>query len=114
MNRIAIDNFLSNAKKARTGIAFMVLFIIAALFRVYRAQDEIREKTEVVGTLQGVHQTQSRFKNCWVYSVLLPDGNVVNITPPNGTPFIKGANVFITHARTVQGHDVYYFKGYAR
>ena len=73
-------------------------------------------KTEVIGTLVGIYQTQKRSHVMDDrFLVKLDNGDIVQASIPHGVGFIKGERVIICEYTTkVLKNKVYMFEGYVQ
>jgi hypothetical protein len=94
-------------------IAVAAILVAIAAYTVYLKSDRPASVKEYTGTLEALHQSQdvtgSRLS---VFYVRLPNKELVIVTPPEFTPFRKGAQVRIVESTKESGRMTYSFGGY--
>ena len=94
-------------------VAVAAIFVAIAAYTVYLKGDRPASVKEYTGTLEALHQSQditgSRLS---VFYVRLPNEELVTVTPPELTPFRKGAQVRIVESTKESGRMTYSFGGY--
>jgi hypothetical protein len=94
-------------------VAVAATFVAIAAYTAYLKSDRSQSVKEYTGTLEALHQSQditgSRLS---VFYVRLPNTEVVTVTPPELTPFRKGARVRIVESTKESGRTTYSFGGY--
>ena len=92
---------------------FGLLFSGLFLFDLYRSHDRVVRRTEVTGTLHGVHPIEtSAGSGGAVFFVRLASGETITVRPPANTPFKAGAEVVLLRRKTEHGRELFHFKSY--
>jgi len=100
-------------KKELSAIGLVLVFAAIAAFGVYRQADRTVDAAEQVGILETMHQSQGNTGSSFsVFFVRLPSNEVITVTPPEMTPFVKGARVRVYAATRESGRKSYAFVGY--
>jgi len=88
-------------------------FVAIAAYSAYIMSDRSASIREYIGTLEALHQSQGMAgSRLSVFYVRLPNKELVTVTPPEMTPFLKGAQVRIVESTRESGRMSYSFAGY--
>ena len=100
-------------KESKLGISFILLFIAAGSWAIYKKLDAAIENSKISGILVGLHQVQSDLRNSiTMLSIKLEDGSNVLVNAPDDFIVKHQANVEIIKSKTEQGSVYYYFSRY--
>ncbi len=93
-------------------VIIILAFILITLFDV----PVVSTKTETIGTLVGIYQTQKRSHVVEDnFLIRLDNGDTIQAITPHGVDFRKGERVIISEYTTeVLKKKVYIFKGYVQ
>jgi len=106
------DMFL-RIKESRTGIAFLIIIIVALTFNIYKSLDKASEQSHLSGVLVGMHQVQSNLGSTTTkLSIRLENGETILVTAPAEIIIRSGAEVDVIRLKTTQGSVYHYFSGY--
>ena len=104
---------LSQKLKEAPAIAMTLAFLAIALGGIYLQFDRTVTHEEHIGVLESLHQIQGNTgSNYSVFYVRLSNGDIVNVTPLEHTPFVKGREVRLVKNITDAGRIGYSFGGY--
>ena len=80
--------------KEAPAIAMVLAFLAIALGGIYLQFDRTVTHEERIGVLESLHQIQGNTgSNYSVFYVCLSTGDIVNVTPLEHTPFVKGREI---------------------
>src|SRR6266853_6335026 len=95
-------------RKELGAIGFLVGLTAIAGLGVYLKTDRPVSTVEHIGTLETLHQSQGNTGSSFsVFFVRLPNNELVNVTPPEMTPFTRGARVRIFETTRESGRKSY-------
>lgn len=94
-------------------VAVVAIFVAIAVHNISLKSDRSLSLKEYIGTVDALHQSQDwNGSRLSVFYVRLPNNELVSVTPPELTPFRKGALVRIVESTKKSGRMTYSFGGY--
>ena len=102
-----------NLRAYGVGAGILALVVIVLAANVYRSSDRTVSSTELSATLRGVHALQGYAGTTTTFAAALPNGEVVLVSPPVGTPFHQDSKVVLIKHTSEHGHQSFSFKSYA-